>query len=121
MNRSSALATASLVLGIGSLLAVAGGVSQARSAGDMMALGVFAMGLLVGAAIGVVGLILGALALRGGGLLRARAIVGMLLSALPVVVFAGLVISARLDRPPDLPLAPPSQPPRPPLAPPPVG
>ncbi len=116
MNRSSALATVALVLGVGSLLAVAAGVSQARSAGDMMALGVFAMGLFVGAAIGVVGLILGGLALQRGAPGRGRAIVGMVLSALPVVVLGFLVISARAGRPDELPLEPPAEPVQPPDA-----
>ncbi|MCB9756213.1 MAG: hypothetical protein H6713_40355 [Myxococcales bacterium] len=110
MSSSSALANAALIFGVGSWVTVAIGVSEARG-GDLMALGVFALGLLAGAAIGVVGLSFGVIALRRGGPGRGRAIAGLVLSSLPVLLFAALIISARLERAVEQPLERPPAPP----------
>ena len=117
MSSSTALPTAALVLGFASFAAIFVGASGARG-GDIMALGFVALGLFAGAAVGLIGVIVAIVALKQGSPGRARAITGLVLSALPIVLLAGVMIDVRLSRPPELPMAPPTKPPEPPATPP---
>ncbi|MCB9756171.1 MAG: hypothetical protein H6713_40140 [Myxococcales bacterium] len=114
MRSSGALATAALIFGVAAPLALVISASEAPR-DDIMALGALAFGLLVSAGLGLIGLLLAIIALTRGGPGRARAIVGLVLASLPVLLAAAL-FGTRQPAPEELPLKPPSvQPPAPEL------